>query len=74
MNLLQASSLLAFLVIADVISLIFFGLDKLRSMKNEWRIPETGLLLVAFFGPFGARAHKPLEDSSSSKTLHIMKS
>jgi len=54
MNIFQVPPLLVFLLIVNVISLIFFGLDKLRSMRGGWRISESRLLLVAFFGPFGA--------------------
>jgi uncharacterized membrane protein YsdA (DUF1294 family) len=53
---LQASTLLVFLVIVNIISLMFFGVDKLKSKRGGWRIPEARLLLVAFFGPFGAYA------------------
>jgi uncharacterized membrane protein YsdA (DUF1294 family) len=56
MNIIQIPPLLVFLVIVNVASLIFFGVDKLRSMRGDWRIPESRLLLVAFFGPFGAYA------------------
>lgn len=53
---IQASPLLVFLVIVNAISLIFFGVDKLRSKRGGWRIPESKLMFVAFFGPFGAYA------------------
>jgi uncharacterized membrane protein YsdA (DUF1294 family) len=33
-----------------------FGIDKLNSKKGGWRIPESMLLLIAFFAPFGAYA------------------
>ena len=51
---IQASPLLVFLVIVNIFSLLFFGVDKLKSKRRGWRIPELRLLLVAFFGPFGA--------------------
>jgi len=35
---------------------MMFGVDKWQSKRRGWRIPETRLLLVAFFGPFGAYA------------------
>ena len=38
------------------ISLVAFGIDKLNSKKRVNRIPESRLLLLAFFGPFGALA------------------
>ena len=43
-----------FLVIVNFISLVVFGIDKLNSKKGGWRVPESRLLLIAFFGPFGA--------------------
>ncbi len=45
-----------FLVIVNFVSLAIFGVDKLRSKKGGWRVPESRLLLIAFFGPFGAYA------------------
>ncbi len=45
-----------FLVIVNFVALAIFGIDKLNSKKGVWRIPESRLLLVAFFGPFGAYA------------------
>jgi uncharacterized membrane protein YsdA (DUF1294 family) len=41
---------------ANGISLVAFGIDKLNSKKRGTRIPESRLLLLAFFGPFGALA------------------
>jgi uncharacterized membrane protein YsdA (DUF1294 family) len=52
----HASPLLVVLVIVNSVSLMFFGVDKLKSKRGGWRIPESRLLLVAFFGPFGAYA------------------
>jgi uncharacterized membrane protein YsdA (DUF1294 family) len=44
------------LIIINGISLTIFGIDKLKSKKGGLRIPESKLLLFAFFGPFGAFA------------------
>jgi uncharacterized membrane protein YsdA (DUF1294 family) len=52
----QNSPLLVVLVTVNIVSLMFFGVDKLKSKRRGWRIPEVRLLLVAFFGPFGAYA------------------
>jgi len=52
----QISPLFVVLVIVNSVSLMFFGVDKLKSKRRGWRIPESRLLLVAFFGPFGAYA------------------
>jgi uncharacterized membrane protein YsdA (DUF1294 family) len=43
-----------FLLVINGVSLVVFGVDKLKSKRGGWRIPESRLLLVAFFGPFGA--------------------
>jgi len=56
MNMFQVPPLLILLAVVNIISLMFFGVDKLRSMRGGWRISEALLLLVAFFGPFGATA------------------
>ena len=48
--------LLQILVIVNCVALILFGVDKWQSKKRGWRIPESRLLLAAFFGPFGAYA------------------
>jgi uncharacterized membrane protein YsdA (DUF1294 family) len=56
MNIIESSPILVLLVIVNALSLLFFGVDKLRSIRRGWRIPESRLLLAAFFGPFGAYA------------------
>ena len=38
----------------NIISLIFFGLDKLWAMRGGRRISESRLLILGFLGPFGA--------------------
>ena len=53
---IQFSSLQIFLVTVNIVALAIFGIDKLNSKKGGWRIPESKLLLIAFFGPFGAYA------------------
>jgi uncharacterized membrane protein YsdA (DUF1294 family) len=53
---IQISLLQAFLIIVNIIALAIFGVDKIKSKKWGWRIPEPTLLLIAFFGPFGAYA------------------
>jgi len=56
MNLGSFSVPMIILIFLNIISLITFGVDKLKSVGRRWRIPESQLLLVAFFGPFGAYA------------------
>jgi len=46
--------LLGSLLVLNAISLIIFGLDKLKSKRRGWRIAESKLLLLAFLAPFGA--------------------
>ncbi len=46
--------MLAILFTVNGIALAVFGIDKWQSKKGGWRIPESRLLLIAFFGPFGA--------------------
>ena len=53
---IQFFQLLIFLVIVNFVSLAIFGVDKLNSKKGGWRVSESRLLLIAFFGPFGAFA------------------
>jgi len=55
-NMIQTSLLQILLIVVNGVALIIFGVDKLQSKKRGWRIPESRLLLVAFFGPFGAYA------------------
>jgi uncharacterized membrane protein YsdA (DUF1294 family) len=44
------------LIIINVVVLAVFGIDKLQSKRGGGRISELKLLLIAFFGPFGAYA------------------
>jgi uncharacterized membrane protein YsdA (DUF1294 family) len=46
--------LLPVLFLVNCVALILFGVDKWQSKRRGWRIPESRLLLAAFFGPFGA--------------------
>jgi len=51
---IQIFYLQIFLILANSFALAIFGIDKLKSKRGGWRIPESRLLLIAFFGPFGA--------------------
>jgi uncharacterized membrane protein YsdA (DUF1294 family) len=59
---MQLSSIVQFfvlpiiLVVVNGVALVLFGVDKMKSKTGGWRIPETRLLVAAFFGPFGAYA------------------
>jgi uncharacterized membrane protein YsdA (DUF1294 family) len=52
----QIMLLLAILAIINCSSIVAFAIDKLQSKKGGWRIPESRLLLIAFFAPYGAFA------------------
>lgn len=41
---------LLYLLIINVLGLLFMLSDKLRATKNKWRIPEARLMLVALLG------------------------
>ena len=56
MVMIQVPTLLVFFVVLNIIVLIIFGVDKLKSVRGGWRIAELRLLLVALLGPFGAYA------------------
>ena len=69
---IQAPPLLVFLVIVNIFSLLFFGVDKLKSKRGGWRIPELRLLLVALFGPFGAYAAMLLFKHKTRKVKFLL--
>lgn len=39
-----------YLAIINIIAYIVYGIDKLKSKKGKWRIPESTLLLLAIIG------------------------
>jgi uncharacterized membrane protein YsdA (DUF1294 family) len=53
---IQFSLIEILIAIINSFALMVFGIDKLKSKKGGWRVPESRLLLIAFFGPFGAYA------------------
>ena len=47
--------LLIYLVLVNLIAFAMYGIDKRKAIKDQWRIPEKTLLLVALLGgSFGA--------------------
>lgn len=40
--------------ILNLVSFLFFGLDKFKAKRQRWRISESTLFLCAFLGPLGA--------------------
>ncbi|MDR3282860.1 MAG: DUF1294 domain-containing protein [Candidatus Methanoplasma sp.] len=43
-------------LLLNAMSFMAFGTDKHRARRGEWRVRESTLLVLAFFGPFGAVA------------------
>lgn len=44
----------SFYLVANILTFVLYGADKLRSIKGQWRIPERTLMFFTVFGPFGA--------------------
>ncbi|MCQ2286046.1 MAG: DUF1294 domain-containing protein [Bacteroidales bacterium] len=44
------SILLGYLVVINIISFSMFGIDKYKSMHDQWRIPERTLIYSAVIG------------------------
>ena len=72
MNMIQVPLMLFLLMIVNASSLIFFGIDKLRSIRGGWRISESRLMFVAFFGPFGAYASMLLFRHKTRKAKFLL--
>jgi uncharacterized membrane protein YsdA (DUF1294 family) len=69
---IQMPLLQILLFIVNFIALTIFVVDKLKSKKGGWRISESRLLLIAFFGPFGAYAGMLLFRHKTRKTKFLM--
>lgn len=39
-----------FLLVLNALTFIVYGIDKWKARNDKWRIPESTLLLLAFFG------------------------
>ncbi|NLV88008.1 MAG: DUF1294 domain-containing protein [Tissierellia bacterium] len=42
--------LLIYFALINIISFLLFAIDKIKAKKNQWRIPESTLILVSFLG------------------------
>ena len=60
------------LTIINRVSLTIFGIDKLKSKRGGCRVPESKLLLLAFFGPFGAFMGMLLFRHKTRKTKFLL--
>ncbi len=43
-----------FVLTLNATSFLYYRSDKRKAVGGEWRVSEDRLLLVSFFGPFGA--------------------
>lgn len=41
---------IAFLIIMSITAFVLYGSDKTKAKKNKWRIKESTLLSIGFFG------------------------
>ena len=46
----MTEALLYYLIVINVVTLIVYGIDKVKAMKGKWRISEATLLLLAIIG------------------------
>lgn len=66
------------LIIWNVITFFAYGLDKIKAIKHQWRIPEKTLLSMAYcFGGIGAYAgmlyfHHKTNDKAFKYTVPIV--
>lgn len=42
------------MVVFNLATFIFYGMDKIKAVNNEWRISEKRLLRLSMLGPFGS--------------------
>lgn len=51
------NSIMIYYLIINLVTLLVWGVDKSRAIRQQWRIPEKWLFLLAFIGgAFGALA------------------
>ncbi|MCL2863499.1 MAG: DUF1294 domain-containing protein [Methanimicrococcus sp.] len=50
------SFIVALYLTLNILAFTAYGIDKAKASGGKWRISEKTLLLLAFFGPFGAYA------------------
>ena len=50
MHLLTPANLITALIALNVIAFAAFGIDKAKAKRNQWRIAESTLLMLAFLG------------------------
>lgn len=40
--------------VINILVFLLYGLDKLKAIKDQWRIPKKNLVIAAIFGVIGA--------------------
>ena len=50
MHLLTPANLITALIALNVIVFAAFGIDKAKAQRNQWRVAESTLLMLAFLG------------------------
>ncbi|MCQ2606890.1 MAG: DUF1294 domain-containing protein [Bacteroidales bacterium] len=62
------ASLLYYIIVISIVTFCAYGIDKYKAKKQQWRIPERTLILLAVFGgSIGALAAMRM---FRHKTLH----
>lgn len=42
--------IISYIVMLNIIAFILYGIDKKRAIKDQWRISESKLMIIAFIG------------------------
>jgi uncharacterized membrane protein YsdA (DUF1294 family) len=54
---MPTNSIFPYYIIINLVTLLIWGVDKSRAVRQQWRIPENWLFFMAFMGgAFGALA------------------
>lgn len=44
--------LIIYYLLINVVTFAAYGIDKSKAIRNQWRIPEASLIMMAFLGGF----------------------
>ncbi len=44
------NTIIIYLIVINLLSLVMFGIDKVRAVRGAWRIPEAKLFVAAWAG------------------------
>ena len=59
-------------VTLNTFAFVMFGLDKRKAARGRWRTREGTLLMVTFFGPFGAYTGMKLFRHKTRKPVFVL--